>query len=74
VSHCLSDSKEVLPMTKDEYWQKFEKTGSITDYLDYTASNGSLNERNISSEQRSSSGEDLNNTYAGFNMYNRNDS
>ena len=55
-------------MTKDEYWQKFIKTGSVADYLAYTATNS------YDTGRETISGEDFSNTYAGFNMCNRDDS
>ena len=47
-------------MTKDEYWQKFIKTGSVADYLAYTATNS------YDTGRETISGEDFSNTYAGF--------
>ncbi|MBQ8816066.1 MAG: hypothetical protein IJZ84_02150 [Lachnospiraceae bacterium] len=55
-------------MTKDEYWNKFAKTGCIADYLAYTAV------CRYGTEEVTNSREDFNNTYAGFNMCDRDDS
>lgn len=46
-------------MTKDECWQKFSKTGCITDYLAYAG----FREDEM---QQVNSREDYSSTYAGF--------
>ncbi len=74
----------MISMTKDEYWQKFSKTGLVTDYLAYKAVN-SLDTKQEDNPKAAvqtsellclgfSSGEDVKSTYAGFNTCNRNDS
>ena len=47
-------------MTKDEYWQKFSKTGCITDYLAYAG-------YREDAARQTNSREDYSSTYAGFN-------
>ena len=46
-------------MTKDEYWNRFSKTGCIADYLAYAG----FREDTV---QQTNSREDYSNTYAGF--------
>ena len=55
-----------MVMTKDEYWDKFSKTGNVLDYLDYAKAK----------VQRDSNvfREDTSNTYAGFNQCDGDDS
>lgn len=55
-------------MTKDEYWNRFSKTGRITDYLAYAG----LREKDM--VNRTNSREDCSNTYAGFSTCNGDDS
>lgn len=55
-------------MTKDEYWQKFSKSGCVSDYLDYAKA------QYESGENKRHSREDYSNTYAGFDRCDGDDS
>lgn len=55
-------------MTKDEYWNKFLKTGCVSDYLDYA------NARHKSESERQTFREDTSSTYAGFDRCDGDDS
>ena len=54
-------------MTKDEYWNRFSKTGCIADYLAYAG----FKEDKV---QQTNSREDYSNTYAGFSTCDGDDS
>ena len=55
-------------MTKDEYWEKFSKSGCVSDYLNYANAKHDL-ERNGQTFR-----EDISNTYAGLNRCDGDDS
>ncbi len=55
-------------MTKDEYWQKFSKSGCVSDYLDYACAKQSTEGKERYFR------EDYSNTYAGFNKCDGDDS
>lgn len=55
-------------MTKDEYWEKFSKTGCVLDYLNYAS-----NKHNEDKGQGTFR-EDISSTYAGLNRCDGDDS
>ena len=57
-----------MAMTKDEYWEKFSKSGCVADYLDY------VNAKEDSNNQSQAYREDISSTYAGFNKCDGDDS
>ena len=55
-------------MTKDEYWDKFSKSGCVKDYLDYVSA------QHIGECDLQTFREDTSNTYAGLNRCDGDDS